>query len=110
MTAPYLHITISDNDFWESQELLGNIIQQIFQTTNHYPTGDDLSEIKRTIATMWHSIAVLFWFKTECITPLIDYFERRLMVDIVDYFDIPEWDNAESLYIPLFANADIIIR
>ena len=31
-------------------------------------------------------------------------------VEFVDYLDIPDWDNDESVYIPMFENAEIIRR
>lgn len=36
------------------------------------------------------------------------YFEPTLK--FVDYLDIPDWDNGESIYIPMFENAEIITR
>ena len=38
---------------------------------------------------------------------MFDYFKPDL--EIVDYLDIPEWDNNESVFIPLFYG-DIITR
>lgn len=36
------------------------------------------------------------------------HFEPTL--EFVDYLDIPQWDNDESVYIPMFENAEIIRR
>lgn len=38
----------------------------------------------------------------------LDYFECEL--EIVDYLDIPDWDNYESVYVPMFSDAEILIR
>ena len=39
---------------------------------------------------------------------LRDYFEPDL--EIVDYLDIPDWDNSESAFIPLFNDGAVIYR
>lgn len=37
----------------------------------------------------------------------IDYFDCKL--EFVNFLDIPEWDNNESIYIPMFYG-DILVR
>lgn len=32
------------------------------------------------------------------------------ILEFVDYLDIPDWDDNESVYIPMFENAEIIRR
>ena len=36
------------------------------------------------------------------------YFQPTL--EFIDYLNIPDWDNGGSIYIPMFEDAEIIIR
>ena len=41
---------------------------------------------------------------------LLDMFMELLDLEIVDFTDIPKWDNYESMYIPLFKDGECIIK
>ena len=40
----------------------------------------------------------------------LNMFMKNLDLKIVDFTDIPNWDNYETMYIPLFENAENIIK
>ena len=40
----------------------------------------------------------------------LNMFMKNLDLKIVDFTDIPNWDNDETMYIPLFENAENIIK
>ena len=39
IVAPYLHITVKDNDFTSYYKVLGNTIKQAFNLVDNYPTA-----------------------------------------------------------------------
>lgn len=102
MKREYLMITMHDNDFSISLELLGETLLNIF-SLHEYPNNQrDLDRIKEYVQYMiWgiHNISHAFLGKHSWTTPL-SVFDCDL--SIIDEHDIPEWDNAESIYVPLF--------
>lgn len=102
--ARYLRITMHDNDFTVSLEHVGHLLQQIFEYEGSYPTEKDLPILSEMINHLWyatHNISnKLRWG--------IDYYRKSEFVlfdcnlEFVDYLDIPDWDNGESIYIPMF--------
>ena len=119
MNAPYLRITLHDNDFTSYWQELGEAIQSIirFECNDFFDKtveSLDLEVIKPYIAKLWWSIDSLsnhFRWKNTHVdqTPTrVEYFED-VDLSIVDYTDIPDWDNAESIYIPLFKESTEII-
>ena len=106
----YLRITIHDNDFTTSLEMISELLYETFQFEDKYPTEEDFSVLKEYIKHLWfgeHMIMHLMRWRS-CDTININYFEPSL--EFVDYLDIPDWDNAESVYIPMFDNAKILRR
>ena len=53
--SPYLKVTISDNDFYLSQQALGTVLQETF-LTHGYPTTESLQVLKDCIGQMWYAI------------------------------------------------------
>ncbi len=113
-TAKYLRITMHDNDFWLSLEYLSKMLYDIFIFEKRFPEEDELPLLKKYIQPLWFSLhnlnAVMSWNKNsvgfketriDCFTPYLEF---------VDFLDIPDWDNAESVYIPMFEGAEIIRR
>jgi hypothetical protein len=106
----YLRVTIYDNDFTTSLEMISELLYETFRFEDRYPTEEDFSALKEHIKHLWfaeHMIMELMRWG-ECDTININYFEPRL--EFVDYLDIPDWDNAESVYIPMFDGAEILMR
>lgn len=113
-TAKYLRITIHDNDFTGSLELLADILYRMFIVEGRFPEEDEFPLLEKYIQPLWFSLhnisCIMRWNKglvgfkesTE------EYFEPTL--EFVDYLNIPDWDNGESIYIPMFEDADIIMR
>ena len=106
----YLKITICDNDFWHSLSLVGDLLQELFWFMDRYPTEDQLEFLKVYIKHIWFGTngveKIVGWGNGSPID--ISYFEPDLK--IVDFADIPEWDNDESIYIPMFDGGEIITR
>ena len=112
MDAKYLRVTIHDNDFMCFAESLMESIQYMFKFFNFYPkTEEDLNRLKPAIANLWNSFYML---DTACrqmnVENRLDMFEKILDLEIVDFNDIPDWDNYESMYIPLFKDGECIIK
>lgn len=117
MDAKYLRITINDNDFSSSLEKVANMLKNIFLYENKFPTENELEELKYTIKLMWYSIHettnIMRWKDTSVNHKFskddkyIEYFTPNLK--IVDYLDIPDWENYEVAYVPLFKDGDVIM-
>lgn len=113
-TAKYLRITIHDNDFWQSLEQLSRILYETFLTEKRFPEEDEFPLLKKYIQSLWFSLhnlkSIMRWNKNvvgfresaeDIFVPILEF---------VDYLDIPDWDDNESVYIPMFENAEIIRR
>ena len=103
-----------DNDFWYSLSLLADMLYTIFTYEGRFPEEDELSLLKKYIQPLWFSIDnisdVMRWNKKSVgfNETIVKHFYPTL--EFVDYLDIPDWDNDESVYIPMFENAEIIRR
>lgn len=112
--AKYLRVTIHDNDFWYSLSLLAYMLYDLFIGEGRFPEEDELPLLKKYIRPMWFSLhnlnSVMCWNKNSVgfKETIEEYFEPTL--EFVDYVDIPDWDNDESVYIPMFEGAEIIRR
>lgn len=106
----YLRVTIHDNDFSEPLRLVGDILHEIFYSEDNYPTEQHLPILKERIKYLWHSIYMTQDSMRICSAGPVDasYFEPHL--EFVDSTDIPDWDNGESIYIPMFDNGNILSR
>lgn len=106
----YLCITLRDNDFTAYSYILGEYIQKIIywykNESSESLSDEQLEKLRPYIARMWWSIHnmenVIYSNNTR--ETAYDVFERNLELSVVDYTDIPEWDNYENIYIPLFDN------
>lgn len=109
MDAKYLRVTIRDNDFTTSLRAIGELLYETFYSEGKYPTEEDLPTLKEIIKHLWFgadmAIDLMRWGHLN--TPNIECFKPRL--EFVDYLDIPDWDNNESIYIPMFDNSKIIV-
>lgn len=108
--AKYLRVTIHDNDFSTSLLMMGELLYNIFQYECKYPTEKDFPILKDCIKHLWLATDIIKdlmrWGKIN--SPSIDYFEPDL--EFVNYLDILDWDNSESIYIPMFDHAEILSR
>lgn len=119
MNAPYLRVTLHDNDFTSYWRELGEAIQSIIRfECNNFKNKKleerDLGEIKPYIEMLWWSIDSLsshFRWKDTHIdsSPTIQDYFKGVNIEIVDFLDIPDWDNGESIYIPLYEDSDEIL-
>lgn len=108
--AKYLRVTIHDNDFTVSLEFVCETLYNVFRFENKYPTETDLPYVAEMIKHIWVGVKgiqnLLRWQEYTAMN--LDYL--TLCLEFVDFLDIPEWDNAESIYIPMFDGAEIITR
>ena len=115
--ARYLNITIHDNDFGIELEFVAELLKSLIDFFSCYESYDiedkDLPYLKSGINYLLYGVYKIYdYFRAhnnqENTTNVsFDYFEPDLK--IVDYLDIPEWDNGKSVFIPLF-KGDIIVR
>lgn len=110
MDGKYLRITIRDNDFSSSLGWIGDLLYEIFWAEDNYPTEEKLPTLKEYIKRLWHSTYMIQDCMRWCPAGEVDenYFNPHL--EFVDFADIPDWDNSESIYIPMFDDAKILVR
>lgn len=90
------------------------MLYDIFIFEGRFPEEDELPLLKKYIQPLWFSLhnlsSVMCWNKNSVgfKETIEKYFEPIL--EFVDYVDIPDWDNDESVYIPMFKDAEIIRR
>lgn len=113
-SAKYLRITIHDNDFTIPLTHVADILYKIFWYEGRYPEEDEFPILKKYIKSLW--------FGVDNITDIIRWNKGKVgfrethenvfdpYLEFVDYIDIPNDDNWESVYIPMFDNAEIITR
>ena len=109
----YLKLSIHDNDYWYIIERVSESLSEIFYFLDITPNilKNKLPQLKIYIQDMLYTTYTMCFLlkgrdKDEELTSR-DYFEPDL--EIVDYLDIPNWDNGENAFIPLF-DADVIYR
>lgn len=102
----YLRITLHDNDFTSYYQILGETLLKVFQSEKTYPTEEDLSEMETFVSHLWYSIhnikSLMRWKDTP-----IPYKESSMDcfypdISIVDDSDIPDSENFEAIYVPMF--------
>ena len=107
----YLRVTIHDNDFSFSLELIGSLLYEIFYFEDNYPTEEHLPMLKEHIKHLWYRtyrIQDLMRYQSAGGSVTAGYFNPNL--EFVDAADIPDWDNGESIYIPMFEDAKVLFR
>lgn len=113
-TAKYLRITMHDNDFSGSLELLADMLYEIFIGEGRFPEEDEFPLLEKYIQPLWfslHNISHIMRWNERSVgfkESAEGYFKPTL--EFVDYLNIPDWDNGESVYIPMFEGTEIIIR
>lgn len=109
----YLKVTIFDNDFMDELEDVAYILYRAFYSYDKYPTEKDFPYLKKCIRNIMNSSYCIHCFargdENLPDTETNDkYFTPKLF--IVEEIGIPEWENYECIYIPLFDNGEIIKR
>ena len=111
--APYLHITLSDNDFMTYHKSLEAAIKEHIELVG-YPKEEDLESLREPIAYLWTGLHLLWraldHFPSDSPQNLLYYFKERIRLKIVDFLEIPNDDNHESIFIPLFEGAESFTR
>lgn len=108
--AKYLRVTIHDNDFRHSLSMIGELLYEVFCMEGIFPTEEQFPMLKECIKHLWYGANatkdLIRWGEpTGCGA---DYFKPHL--EFIDYLDIPDWDNRESIYIPMFDGAEVLMR
>ena len=103
----YLKVTIHDNDFTHTLDQVCELLYDSFQFEGKFPTEEDFPQLKTAIQHLWYGADIvknlMRWGYPgqDCFKYLYPNLE------IVEEKDIPEWDNDEIIYIPLFENGQI---
>lgn len=105
----YLKLTIHDNDFYFTIQFVSELLYEIFYFLDI--TAIDLykhlPQIKTHIQQLLYSTSFIEHQLEGIYNPDLEYFQPDM--ELVTSIDIPDWDNDESAFIPLF-EGDIIYR
>ena len=110
--AKYLKVTLHDNDFTSIIEFSSMLLHELIDFFDGYGSynisDEDLLKLKDDIHHLLYATYRIYnyFFHRKRDTPF-EYFKPDL--EIIDYLNIPEWDNCESVFIPLF-KGEIITR
>lgn len=112
MEAKYLSISIHDNDFTNYAESMMESIAYLFKFFEFYPKNEqDLEKLKPGIAHMWTGFDLIDnACRDRSSEDRFNWFMKQVELKIVDFADIPEWDNYETMFIPLFKDGENIIK
>lgn len=106
----YLRVTIHDNDFTSSLEQTCETLYNIFQFEECFPEEEDFDTVSGLIKAIWHGVYMAeHWARWSTLNNLdATYLMPKL--EFVAYDNLPDWDNGESVYIPMFYNGCVLTR
>jgi hypothetical protein len=111
--ANYLVIRLGDNDYTTFAESLANALSAMFYLYDYPKTEADLELLKEPVARLWAALDIVNdvmkkvedpkWPNTpDNFESIFYYMKSRISLKIVDFADLPDDDNHESICIPLF--------
>lgn len=111
--ATYLVVRIGDNDFTTFAEALANALSAMFYLHEYPKTEADLELLKVPIARLWASLDIVNDVMKKVEDPkwphepsnfdsIFYYMKGRISLKFVDFSELPDDDNHESICIPLF--------
>ena len=110
MQDKYLKVTIYDNDFTSTLEMVCETLYEIFQQEGKYPTEEDFPTLQMIIQHMWFATDMaqdlMRWGHLN--SPTMKYFIPDL--SFVTAEELSEWENHEVVYIPMFDDYKILMR
>lgn len=105
----YLRITIYDNDFMDELEGAAWILWQSFSGYEKFPTEKDFPYLEKCIRNiMSASYCVKTLSRGDKNLPNTEVYNKYFIpqLSIVKREDIPDWENYECIYVPLFPDGD----
>lgn len=111
--APYLIVRIGDNDFTSFAESLAKALSAMFYLYDYPKTEADLEMLKVPVARLWAALDIVNDVMKKVDDPkwshepnnfesIFYYMKGRISLKIVDFSELPDDDNHESICIPLF--------
>lgn len=109
----YLKVTIHDRDFSDELRSAVEIVHDYFWMYEKYPTEKDFPYLGQCIKNLINDAYCVRAFACEY-DNLPNFNEKNSYflpaLSIVKEKDIPNWENGECYYIPLFDDKDILKR
>lgn len=110
MEAKYLKVTIHDNDFTSYADIMAKAIMDMLNWLQWKPTEESLDKLKPAIANIWNGFQMLRQaIDTRQDSNIYDYIMEHLDLSIEEFGNIPDFDNYEDLYIPLFECGEVLV-
>ena len=111
--ATYLVVRIGDNDFTTFAEALAKALSAMFYLYDYPKTEADLELLKVPVARLWAALDIVNDVMKKVEDPkwpsepsnfdsIFYYMKGRISLKFVDFADLPDDDNHESICIPLF--------
>ncbi len=111
--ATYLVVRIGDNDFTTFAEALAKALTAMFKLYEYPKTEADLELLKVPVARLWAALDIVNDVMKKVDDPkwphepnnfdsIFYYMKSRISLEFVDFADLDEDDNHESICIPLF--------
>lgn len=111
--ANYLVVRIGDNDFTTFAEALAKALSAMFYLYDYPKTEADLELLKVPVARLWAALDIVNDVMKKVEDPkwpsepsnfdsIFYYMKGRISLKIVDFSELPDDDNHESICIPLF--------
>lgn len=105
----WLRITVHDNDYTGFGRILGEAIREMIFWRGEQIREDNIEAYRKEIAEMWaafqkfDNVGLQLDRDTET-----EFFKVNMVMEIIEDSDI-EADNYESIYIPMFKYAEVIV-
>lgn len=105
----WLRITVHDNDYTGFGRILGEAIREMIFWRGEQIREDNIEEYREAIAELWSAFQ-----KFDNVGLVLnndvdaEFFKANMVMKIVDDGNI-EADNYESIYIPMFKYAEVVV-
>lgn len=105
----WLRITVHDNDFTGFGRILGEAIREMIFWRGEQIREDNIEDYREVISELWSAFQKfdnVGLISNNAVK--MEFFKANMDMEIVDDGDI-EADNYESIYIPMFRYAEVIV-
>lgn len=105
----WLRITVHDNDYTGFGRILGEAIQKMIFWRGERIREDNVEEYREAISELWAAFQKFDNVGLQLDNNIdAEFFKANMVMKIVDDGNI-EADNYESIYIPMFKYAEVVV-
>lgn len=105
----WLRLTVHDNDYTGFGRILGEAIREMIFWRGEQIREDNIEEYREAIAELWEAFQKFDNVGLQLDNNIdAEFFKANMVMKIVDDGNI-EADNYESIYIPMFKYAEVVV-